>query len=92
MSIVLFRIVAWSLTIGIVILTVVPPSLRVVTGAPHDVEHAMVFLITGIAFGLGYKLRLSIICAAGVAFCAGLELIQLAVPGRHASTGQRFLD
>ena len=73
-------------------MTVVPPSLRVVTGAPHNVEHAMIFLITGAAFGLGYQLRLSVICAAAVVFCAYLELVQLAVPGRHARVSDFLID
>src|SRR5215469_6036226 len=65
-------------------MTVVPASLRVVTGAPHNVEHALVFLVTGIAFGLGYELRMTVSCAAAIVFCAALEVLQLAVPGRHA--------
>ena len=78
------RVVAWFLLIGIVVMTVVPASLRLVSGAPHDVEHALVFLVTGIAFGLGYELRMSGSCATAIVFCAVLELLQLAVPGRHA--------
>ena len=73
-------------------MTVVPPSLRVVTGAPHNVEHAMIFLITGAAFGLGYRLRLRVMCAAAVVFCACLELVQLAVPGRHARISDFLID
>jgi hypothetical protein len=60
------RAVAWALLISIVVMTVVPPTLRVVNGAPHNVEHAMIFLIPGAAFGLGYELRLSVMCAAAL--------------------------
>ena len=73
-------------------MTVVPAPLRVVTGAPHNVEHALVFLATGIAFGLGYELRITVICVAAVVFCAGLELVQLAVPDRHARVSDFFVD
>jgi VanZ family protein len=86
------RTVAWALLISIVAMTVVPPSLRVVTGAPHDAEHAMAFLITGAAFGLGYQLRLSVMCAAAVVFSACLELVQLAIPGRHARVSDFVID
>jgi hypothetical protein len=48
------------------------------------VAHALVFLVTGIVFGLGYELRMSVMCAA-IVFCAALELLQLAVPGRDAA-------
>jgi hypothetical protein len=50
-----FRAIAWILLVGIVVMTVVPPGARVVTGTPHDVEHAAIFLITGFALGLGYQ-------------------------------------
>jgi VanZ family protein len=73
-------------------MTVVPASLRVVTGAPHNLEHALVFLAMGSAFGLGYKLRLPVICAAAIVFCAGLELLQLAIPGRHARLSDFLID
>ena len=86
-----FRIVTWCFLIAIVILTVTPP-LGVVSGAPHNVEHAIVFLATGIAVGLGYELRMSIACAAAVMFCAGLEVVQLAVQGRHARVSDFFVN
>jgi VanZ family protein len=73
-------------------MTVVPPSLRVVTGAPHNIEHVGIFVITGLAFGLAYELRVSVICAATVIFCALLELVQLAVPGRHARISDFLID
>jgi len=59
-STILIRAVAWSLLIAIVAMTVVPASLRIVTGAPHNVEHELVFPVTGIVFGLGYELRMTI--------------------------------
>jgi VanZ family protein len=92
MTINCYRAVAWALLISIVVMTVVPASLRVVTGVPHGVEHAMPFLITGVAFGLGYQLRLSATCAAAVVFCTCLELVQLAVPSRHARVSDFVID
>jgi VanZ family protein len=92
MSIIFLRAVAWSLLTGIVVMTVVPPGLRVVTGAPHAVEHTVIFLATGVAFGLAYELRLSVICATAIVFCASLEILQLAIPGRHARVSDFFVD
>ena len=91
-SIMFFRIVGWALIIAIVVMTVVPPSLRVVTGAPHIVEHALIFSAAGIAVRLGYELRLSVGCAAAVVSCAALELVQLAIPGRHARVSDFVVD
>ena len=86
------RAIAWALLISIVVITVVPPALRVVTGMPHEVEHAVIFFVTGIAFGLGYELRLSVMCTSAVVFCACLELVQLVVPGRHARVSDFIID
>jgi VanZ family protein len=86
------RAVAWALLIGIVVMTIVPPSLRVGTGAPHNVGHAGIFVITGLAFGLANELRLSVICGSAIMFCTLLELVQLAVPGRHARISDFLID
>ena len=91
-SIMFFRISAWTLIITIVVMTVVPAPLRVVTGVPHNIEHGLIFSATGIAVRLGYELRLSVVCAAAVVFCAGLELVQLAIPGRHARVSDFVVD
>src|SRR5262249_18142381 len=85
-------VVAWSLLLAIVVMTVVPAPLRVVTGAPHNIEHALAFLVCGVAFGLGYELRMAASFAAAIVFCAGLELVQLIVPGRHARLSDLFVD
>jgi VanZ family protein len=73
-------------------MTVVPAPLRLVTGLPHNIEHAVIFFAAGIAVGLGYELRLSVVCSASVVFCAGLELVQLAIPGRHARVSDFIVD
>jgi VanZ family protein len=62
----------------------VPPNLRPTTDAPHDVEHAAAFLITGVLFGLAYPGREWILSIGAVLFCAMIEILQLYVPGRHA--------
>jgi VanZ family protein len=79
---------AWAAASAIVVLTVVPPSLRPTTDAPHDVEHAAAFLIVGILFGLAYEGRERILSVGAVVFCAIVEVLQLYVPGRHA----RWID
>jgi len=84
----LFQIAAWLLLIAIVVLSVVPPTDRPVTPAPHNIEHLGIFLLTGLAFGLGYETRHLAQAFGLVIFSAAIELIQLAIPGRHA----RFSD
>jgi VanZ family protein len=81
-------VAAWGALLLIVVLTIVPPKLRPTTDAPHDVEHAAAFLITGVLFGLAYPGRERILIIGAVVFCAAIEILQLYVPGRHA----RWID
>jgi VanZ family protein len=62
------------------------------TAVPHDFEHAGIFFLDGIAFGiayLGFQRRLII---GAVAFSGGIELAQLMVPGRHARVSDFVVD
>lgn len=88
----LFRLTAWLLLIAIVVLSVVPPHLRPVTPAPHDVEHLAIFLMTGLAFGFGYASRHGFQVVGLVAFAAAIEVIQLAIPGRHSRLSDFLVD
>jgi VanZ family protein len=81
-------VAAWAAASAIVVLTVVPPSLRPTTEAPHDVEHASAFLLAGALFGLAYARREWTLSIGAVVFCAMVEVLQLYVPGRHA----RWID
>jgi VanZ family protein len=69
---------------AIVLLTIVPPGLRPITLAPHEVEHAAVFLLDGLAFAFAYRGHALLLSLASAPLCAGLEIAQLFVPGRHA--------
>ena len=80
----LFRVAAWLLLLAIVVLSVVPADFRPVTPAPHNVEHLVIFFLTGLAFGLGYASRPFLQVLELVAFSAAIELLQLYIPGRHA--------
>ena len=83
-----FQVTAWLLALAIVVLSLGPPSSRPVTGAGNNVEHLLIFLATGAAFGLGYARRYWLLVIALVTFAAAIELAQILVPGRHA----RFTD
>jgi VanZ family protein len=80
----IFRVAAWFLLLTIIVLSVVPPDYRPVTPAPHDVEHLVIFFLTGLAFGLGYASGPLLQIVGLAAFSAGIELLQLYIPGRHA--------
>jgi len=86
------RFVAWSLAAAIVILSLVPPTLRPETPAPHDLEHGIIYAAAGFAFGLGYELRLTTFGAVFLLFCGIVESMQLLVPGRHARLSDFVVD
>jgi len=78
----LFLVASWFLLLTIVVLSIVPPQDRPVTPAPHEAEHFGIFLLTGLAFGLGYESRHAAQALGLVLFAAAIELVQLGIPGR----------
>ena len=89
---VFFRLVAWLLVIAILILSLGPPSTRPVTGAGHNLEHLLIFVATGAAFGLGYPRRFLLLPVALLAFTGAIEVAQMMVPGRHARLSDFLTD
>jgi VanZ family protein len=72
-------------TLMIIVLSLVPVTLRPHTGAGGDIEHWIAYTLVALAFGLGFKLR-RMRLLTGVALSAGsglLELLQNFVPGRN---------
>jgi VanZ family protein len=79
------------LATAIVVLSVVPPTLRPETSLPHDVEHFAIFWATGVAFALGYSLT-PLLATALVAFSGAVEITQMFMPGRHARLSDFIVD
>ncbi|MGY8684682.1 VanZ family protein [Bradyrhizobium sp. UFLA05-153] len=87
-NITLLRFVAWPLAAAVTFVTLGPQDVR-----PHPVigqqgDHALAFLLVGIAFGVAYPQRRGTASVVAVALIGLLEIMQLWVPGRHA----RFED
>jgi lipoprotein signal peptidase len=83
-----FQAVAWLLAFAIVVLSLGPPSVRPSTGAAHDLEHFLMFLATGVAFGFGYPHRLWFLTIAQVTFVGAIEVRNVPVAveiGRQAN-------
>src|SRR3954466_6701814 len=80
----LFQFAGWACMIAIAALSLVAPSLRPVTILPHDLEHAAIFALTGLALGLGYPNCIQLQIPVLIVFSALVELAQLYAPGRHA--------
>ena len=88
----IFQVVAWLLVLAIVVLSLGPPASRPVTGAGHDFEHLLIFLATGLAFGLGYLRWFWSLSLALLTFTAAIEVAQMLVPGRHARLSDFLMD
>jgi VanZ like family len=88
----IFQVTAWLLVLAIVVLSLGPPSTRPVTGAGHNFEHLLIFLATGLAFGLGYLRWFWTISLALLTFAAVIEIAQMLVPGRHARLSDFLVD
>jgi hypothetical protein len=88
----IFQAAAWLLAGTIVVLSLGPPSVRPVTGAAHDLEHLLIFLATGMAFGLGYPRRVWLLTIALPTFAGAIEVAQNWVPGRHARMSDFLVD
>jgi hypothetical protein len=86
------RVVAWIGILAIIILSVVPAADRPVTGAGQSLEHLTAFAIVGGAFAIGYRLSLMQLMLLAVLFCAGIELLQIPLPTRHARVSDFLVD
>jgi|SRR5262245_7859857 len=88
----MMRVPAWRPVTAITALTLVPPTLRPVSGLPHAVDHVLVFFATGAALALAYPRRIYALAVSCVAFAAILELLQMTRPRRHASVRDFVID
>ena len=88
MTTTLLRLFAWSLAAAVTFATLGPPSYRPHSHLGQDGEHALAFILIGMAFGLAYARHRLLTMAVAVLSIGLLEIMQLWAPGRHA----RFED
>jgi VanZ family protein len=89
---VFLRLLAWLLAAAVTFATLGPPNLRPHAGLGQDGEHALAFILTGLAFGLAYPGRRWSAAAVAVVLIGVLELMQLWAPGRHARLEDFIVD
>jgi VanZ family protein len=80
----ILRILAWLLAAAVTFATLSPPRLRPHSNLGQDGEHALAFVLIGLAFGLAYPRHRLITSAISVVMIGVIEILQLWVPGRHA--------
>ena len=86
------RIMAWMGILAIIVLSVVPAEDRPGTGAGQLLEHLTAFAIVGGAFAIGYRFSVMWLMFLAVLFCAGIELLQVPLPTRHARVSDFLID
>ena len=88
----IFRIIAWLLAAAVTFATLGPARLRPHSHLGQNGEHALAFVLLGLAFGLAYtgnRVRTAIIA---VILIGVLELLQLAAPGINELLEDFFVD
>jgi VanZ family protein len=88
----LLRIFAWLLAAAVTFATLGPPGLRPHSDLGQDGEHALAFVLIGLAFGLAYSRHRLLTSAIAVAGIGGIEILQLWAPGRHARLEDFIVD
>jgi VanZ family protein len=78
------RLLAWSLAAAVAFATLGPPNYRPHTEFGQNAEHALAFVLVGMAFGLAYARNRLLTALVGVAMTGLVELLQFWAPGRHA--------
>lgn len=71
---ILVRAFAWLLAAAVAFATLGPPGLRPHSDLGQDGEHALAFILVGLAFGLAYRKRRLAAAAVSVILIGLLEL------------------
>jgi VanZ family protein len=86
------RIIAWLLTAAVTFATLGPPQYRPHSVFGQDGEHALAFVLVGLAFGVAYPRHRLLTAVVAVILIGMLELLQLWMPGRHARWEDFIVD
>jgi hypothetical protein len=88
----ILRITAWLLMVAVTFVTLGPPQYRPRSPLGQDGEHALAFMLVGLAFGAAYPRHQLLTAGIAVVLIGVLELLQLWMPGRHARWGDFVVD
>ena len=88
----ILRIFAWLLAAAVTFATLGPPRFRPHSNLGQDGEHALAFVLVGLAFGLAYTRNRLLTAAIAVVMIGAIEILQLWAPGRHARVEDFVVD
>jgi VanZ family protein len=86
------RVFAWLLAAAVTFATLGPAMLRPHSELGQGGEHALAFVLVGLAFGIAYSRQRLLTSAISVVAIGVLEILQLWVPGRHARLRDFVVD
>jgi VanZ family protein len=89
---IILRIIAWLLTAAVTFATLGPARLRPHSDLSQNGEHALAFVLVGLAFGLAYTRHRPLTAGIAVVLIGVLEMLQLWMPGRHARLEDFIVD
>jgi VanZ family protein len=89
---IILRVFAWLLAAAVTFATLGPPRFRPHSNLGQNGEHALAFVLVGLAFGLAYPKHRLLTSAITVVMIGIIELLQLWVPGRHARIEDFLVD
>jgi len=88
----ILRLIAWSLAAAVTFATLGPASLRPHSDLSQNGEHALAFVLVGLAFGLAYRSNRALTALLVVVMTGVIEILQFWVPGRHARLSDFLVD
>ena len=91
MTIVL-RLVAWGLAGAVTFASLGPPRYRPHADLGQSGEHALAFVLVGLAFGLAYRRNRMLTAILLVVMTSAIEILQFWAPGRHARLSDFVVD
>ena len=89
---ILFRLSAAVLIAAVVFATLGPLRHRPHSPLGQDGEHALAFVLVGLAVGLAFPQRRLFVAAVSVILIGLLEIMQLWAPGHHARLEDFLVD
>src|SRR4029079_5947322 len=88
----LTQIVAWLLAGAVALAALGPARYRPRLWITHYGEHALAFILVGLAFALAYPPQWLFVTVMLILLTGLLELVQLLIPGRHARLNDWLVD
>src|ERR1700737_4310977 len=88
----ILRLFAWLLATAVTFATLGPPRFRPHSNLGQDGEHALAFVLIGLAFGLAYTRNRLLTSAVSVVMIGVIEVLQIWAPGRHARLEDFVVD